>query len=47
MQLAAHMGIKGIWLGEWRETDYGGIAYRFLAGNYPIYNIRKPESPDL
>ena len=21
MQLAAHMGIKGIWLGEWRETD--------------------------
>ena len=25
----------------------GGIAYRFLAGNYPIYNIRKPESPDL
>ncbi len=48
MQLAAHMGIKGIWLGEWRETDLPVVLqYRFLAGNYPIYNIRKPESPDL
>ena len=47
MQLAAHMGIKGIWLGEWRGPIYRWYCIQIPGGKYPIYNIRKPESPDL